>query len=83
LSIEGEMTVPAGHDFHNGQLQATAIPEKDTIAFVDDGSVPFEKTEAGECRVRMQRIDRWLLVEDNLGCGGAAVTFTRLYRQTE
>jgi hypothetical protein len=54
---------------------------KDTIAFADDGSVPFEKAEAGGCRVRMQRIERSLLVEDNSGCGGAGVTFTGLYRR--
>ncbi len=81
LSIEGEMIVPTAHDSHTGELQATATPEKDTIAFVDDGSIPFEKTEEGGCRVRMQRIGQWLLVEDNSGCGGAAVTFTGLYRR--
>jgi hypothetical protein len=31
-------------------------PEKDAIAFVDHASIPFEKTEEGICRVRMQRI---------------------------
>jgi hypothetical protein len=45
------------------------------------GSIPFEKTEEGGCRVRMQRIGQWLLVEDNSGCGWAAVTFTGLYRR--
>lgn len=81
LSIEGEMIVPTLHDAHTGELQANATPQKDTIAFVDDGSIPFEKTEEGGCRVRMQRIGQWLMVEDNSGCGGAAVTFTGLYRR--
>jgi len=81
LSIEGEMVVPTAQDFHNGQLQAKASPEKDTIAFNDDGSIPFENTEGVGCRVRMQRIEQWLMVEDNEGCGGAAVTFTGLYRR--
>jgi len=81
LNIEGKMIVPTARDFHTGGLQANATPEKDTIAFVDDGSIPFEKTEEGECRVRIQRIGQWLLVEDNDGCGGAAVTFTGLYRR--
>jgi hypothetical protein len=31
----------------------------------------------------MERIGQWLLVEDNSGCGGAAVTFTGLYQQQE
>jgi hypothetical protein len=80
LNIEGEMVVPTAHDSHNGQLEANATPGKDTIAFADDGSIPFDAEEAG-CRVRMQRIEEWLLVEDNSGCGGAAVTFTGLYRR--
>jgi hypothetical protein len=33
------------------------------------------------CRVRMQRIGPWLLVEDNGGCGGSGVTFSGLYRR--
>jgi hypothetical protein len=81
LSIEGEMIVPAANDSHTGELHATVTPQKDTIAFVDDGSIPYEKTAEGECRVRMQRIGEKLLVEDNSGCGGAAVTFTGLYRK--
>jgi hypothetical protein len=83
LSIEGEMIVPTAKDVHTGELKASAMPASDTIAFVDDGSTPFDKTEEGECRVRMQRIGPWLMVEDNSGCGGAAVTFTGLYRRTK
>jgi hypothetical protein len=48
---------------------------------MDDGSIPFEKADEGECRVRMQRFDSWLMVEDNDGCGGAGVSFTGLYRR--
>lgn len=80
LRIEGEMTVPGAQDVHNGQVEAQVTPEKDTIAFVDDASTPFEQ-EGGGCRVRMQRIGPWLLVEDNDGCGGAGVTFSGLYRR--
>lgn len=81
LHVEGEMIVPGARDVHTGEIQAQVMPEKDTIAFVDDGSIPFEKTDEGGCRVRMQRIGPWLLVEDNDGCGGAGVTFTGLYRR--
>src|SRR5664279_2183747 len=42
---------------------------------------PFENTYEGECRVRMQRIGPWLMVEDNDSCGGAGVTFSGLYRR--
>ena len=75
------MVVPTAHDAHTGEIAANVIPGKDTIAFVDDGSTPFEKTDEGTCRVRMQRIGPLLMVEDNEGCGGAAVTFTGLYRR--
>jgi hypothetical protein len=80
LSVEGEMVVPTAHDAHTGEIAAKVTPGKDTIAFVDDGSTSFEQ-EGGECRVRMQRVGPWLVVEDNEGCGGAGVTFTGLYRR--
>jgi hypothetical protein len=81
LHVEGGMTVPTARDFHNGQFEARVTPQNDTIAFVDDGTIPFEKMNEGECRMRMQRIGPWLMVEDNDGCGGAGVTFTGLYRR--
>ncbi len=81
LRIKGEMVVPGAQDVHTGEIEAQVRPTDDTIAFVDDGSVPFEETDQGECRVRMQRIGPSLLVEDNSGCGGAGVTFTGLYRR--
>ncbi len=81
VRIEGVMLVPAGREMRNGVLQANATPENDTIAFNDDGSIPFEKAEGDQCRVRMQRVAEWLMVEDNGGCGGYGVTFTGLYRR--
>jgi hypothetical protein len=81
LSIAGEMIVPTARDVHTGEVQATATPGKDTIAFADDGSIAFDKSDQAGCRMRMQRIGQSLMVEDNSGCGGAAVTFTGLYRR--
>nr|WP_041756057.1 hypothetical protein [Bradyrhizobium sp. ORS 278] len=82
LRIEGDQVVPAGRDLNNGSLAATAQPEGGLIAFVDDGTTPFERPSAGdECRVRLQRVGALLLVEDNAGCGGAGVSFTGLYRR--
>jgi hypothetical protein len=69
VRIEGVMLVPAGREMRNGVLQANTMPENDTIAFNDDGSIPFEKAEGDQCRVRMQRVAEWLMVEDNGGCG--------------
>ena len=42
-----------------------------------------EKAEEGQCLVRMQRVGAWLLVEDNMQCGGSMVTFTGLYRRDQ
>ncbi len=81
LKIEGVMVVPTARDFHNGAFKAEALPEKDTIAFLNDGTLPFETKCEDACRVRMRRIGAWLMVEDNDGCGGAGVTFTGLYHR--
>jgi hypothetical protein len=66
----------AAHDFHNGSFEAHVKPQGDTITFEDDG-----RNYGSGCKVRMQRIGPWLLIEDDGGCGGAAVTFTGLYRR--
>jgi hypothetical protein len=81
LKIEGVMVVPGTQDVHTGAIDAQVMPGKDTIAFIDDGWLPFETKSDDACRVRMQRIGRWLLVEDNGECGGAGVTFTGLYHR--
>ena len=81
LSIEGEHTYPAAQNVHSGVLGAEVEPQQGMIAFVEDGSIPFDKAEDGQCMVRMQRVGIWLLVEDNQQCGGSMVTFTGLYRR--
>ncbi len=63
------------NDFHNGDFEANATPQNETIAFADEGSF------GDVCQVRMRRIGPWLLVEDNEGCGAAGVTFVGLYRR--
>jgi hypothetical protein len=73
LHVDAGILVPTARDFHNGDFQGNATAEGDTLSFADsydDG-----------CRVRMQRIGPWLLIEDNGVCGGAGVTFTGLYRR--
>jgi len=82
LNVAGEMVMPTAQDAHTGEIEAKVMPGKETIAFVDDGSAPFDQ-EGGGCRVRMQRVGPWLMVEDNSGCGGAGVTFTGLYRRQQ
>ncbi|HKS19191.1 MAG TPA: hypothetical protein VJS63_08285 [Bradyrhizobium sp.] len=75
LKVDAGILVPTARDFHNGGFQGDATAEGSTLSFADsydDG-----------CRVRMQRIGPWLLIEDNGGCGGAGVTFLGLYRRTK
>jgi len=80
LNVSGEMSNPGGLNPQTADIDADVVPTRDSIAFVDDGSKPFEKAE-GECRVRVQRIADWLLVQDNVGCGSVGVTFTGLYHR--
>jgi hypothetical protein len=81
LHIEGLMLEPTAHDFHNGVIDAQTNPKDGTIAFLDDGWMPFETKCDSGCRVRMQRVGTWLVVQDNGDCGGVGVTFTGLYRR--
>jgi hypothetical protein len=81
LQIEGEAVFPTAHDFHNGAISAQVMPKNDFIAFMDDGWMPFETACEDACKVRMQRIGPYLLVQDNGGCGGAGVSFTGLYHR--
>ncbi len=81
LHIEGEMVVPRARDVHTGVIDAQVNPANGNIAFLDDGWFPFETKCDSGCRVRMQRVGAWLLVQDNAECGGAGVSFTGLYRR--
>ena len=81
LRIEGIAAYPTAHDYHTGAIDAEVKPDTDSIAFLNDGWMPFETPCDSGCRVRMHRIGDQLLVEDNGGCGGAGVTFTGLYHR--
>jgi hypothetical protein len=82
FTIEGDQVVPAGRDFNAAAISARAAPKDGVIAFVNDGSTPFERPNQGdECRVRLQRIGPLLLVEENNDCGGSGVSFTGLYHR--
>jgi hypothetical protein len=80
LAVEGEALLQAAQSVHSGVIEAEIKPGRDLIAFADDGSTSFE-SEKAECRVRMQRVGAYLVVEDNGGCGGSMVTFTGFYRR--
>ncbi len=72
--MDGGILLPTVRDFNNGAFKAHVTPQGNTITFEDDGS-----NYGSGCKVLIQRIGPWLLIEDDSGCGGAAVTFTELY----
>ncbi|MBR0753133.1 hypothetical protein JQ604_13160 [Bradyrhizobium jicamae] len=82
LHIEGLMAVVGANDVRSAVIKAdvAVTSGSDTVAFVDDGSIPFEKRNEGECWVRLQRIGPLLKVEDNSACGGS-VTFTGFFHR--
>jgi hypothetical protein len=81
LRIEGIAAYPTARDYHTGAIDAEVKPGTDSIAFLNDGWMPFETQCDSGCRVRMHRIGPLLLVADNGDCGGSGVTFTGLYHR--
>jgi hypothetical protein len=81
LQIEGIAAFQGAREVHNGAIDAQLIPDGDTIAFLEDGWLPIETKCDSGCRVRMRWVGRYLLVDDNRGCGGVGVSFTGLYRR--
>jgi hypothetical protein len=90
LTLEGEKTyvvndkdAPRSGAIRSDQLE----PGPAVLAFVtgeegESAKKTFEEAEeAGECAVRMTRVDRYLFVEDDNYCGGMGITFTGLYRR--
>jgi hypothetical protein len=72
LDIEGEAT--AGLAPNTGELGHTAKPSGDTMKFADaEGE--------GSCEVEMQLVGKFLIVDDNLKCGGANVSFSGVYQK--
>lgn len=71
-----------------GEVSATVpragVDGPTRLAFTvgDDGTLPYDKGDESACRMRMQLVGPWLVVTDNLRCGGANVTFTGIYRRT-
>ncbi|WP_426615040.1 hypothetical protein [Bradyrhizobium sp. McL0616] len=76
------MAVATVRDIRTGTLDAQVKPGVASIAFLEDGWLPFETKCDSGCGVRMRRIGPFLLVQDNGDCGGAGVSFTGLYRRS-
>jgi hypothetical protein len=64
-----------------GELEGEATPQGNLMAFGEDYTDPGKPLgeDRSECRARFQLVGRFLVVEDNVGCGGANVSFTGVY----
>jgi len=74
LDIEGEATWGSGDHAHTGNLDHTAKPSGDAMTFAD------AEVEGG-CAGEMQLVGKFLIVGDNLNCGGANVSFSGVYQK--
>lgn len=64
-----------------GEMSETAKPIGNRLAFGEgytDPAKPFPDM-GGECLARLTLLGRYLVAEDNLGCGGMNVTFNGVY----
>lgn len=65
-----------------GELEGEVAPKGNMIALGEgyDGTKPFGDDRA-ECRAKLRLYGRYIVVEDNGGCGGMNVSFTGIYVQ--
>ena len=69
---------------NEGVFDARPKPGGADVAFTLDhkGEVsPYEAGDENDCRLRLSRRGPYLLVYDNVRCGGANVTFSGIYRR--
>jgi hypothetical protein len=64
-----------GHNIHIGEIDGRVEP-KDRVAKYSDGDDEYD------CKITMEILGRYLIVDDNMRCGGANVTFSGVYRKT-
>jgi hypothetical protein len=66
---------------NSGELEGEGAPRGNLLAVGEDYTDPAKPLgeDRSECRARLQLIGRYLLVEDNMGCGGMNVSFTGIY----
>lgn len=74
LDISGEATWGSGDRVNEGAIAYTATPSGDTMKF-GDGTGQYD------CQVDMQLVGKFLIVGDNLNCGGHNVSFSGVYRK--
>ncbi|MEH3143809.1 MAG: hypothetical protein PGN34_00250 [Methylobacterium frigidaeris] len=88
LAIAGSATWGAGDPdrvrrggIHTGEIEAEAAPAAGALSFAmgESATLPVEKGDADDCKVWMRRVGPWLVVDDNLRCGGVNVSFRGVY----
>jgi hypothetical protein len=70
----GTLVIASGASYrgHEAQMEAEVTPTGDRLSFAigDDGTtLPFEKGAELDCKVQMQRLGPWLIVNDGGKCG--------------
>ena len=72
-----------GSAFWKGLGDNIHIGELDSSAAVKNGILKIGENETDEyaCKVTMRMVGRFLVVADNLNCGGANVTFSGVYQK--
>ncbi|GJD64004.1 hypothetical protein [Methylobacterium frigidaeris] len=69
---------------HIGEISGTVVPVGDAVSFAmgENGTLPVQKGGDSDCKVWLRRLGPWLLVDDNLACGGMNVTVRCVYWRT-
>jgi hypothetical protein len=88
LRIEGDATYGALDPgrvkrgaVNAGSIEGEVTPAGDRLNFAmgDGVTLPADKGDPISCKVWMQRVGPWLVVNDNNNCGGFNVTFRGIY----
>lgn len=64
-----------GDNVHIGELDDRVKPEGDVVKIGEN------ETDEYACKVTMRQIGEFLVVDDNMNCGGMNVTFSGVYRK--
>lgn len=90
LSISGDATWGLGDPervkrggVHLGEISGWVTPKGDGASFAmgENATLPVTKGGEYDCKVWLRRLGPWLVVEDNLACGGMNVSFRGVYRR--
>ncbi len=72
LSVKGYATWGAGNNIHTGEIDSSAAPVNNVLSLKEDYG----------CAAVLRLVGEFLVVSDNLGCGGVNVSFSGVYKKT-